>query len=63
MIPFKGKAKVAKAYKTPSKKMPGYLKGKGAAVPSGNGGTLGNRMPPDLGGDWQNVPYPSHNPK
>ncbi len=62
MIPFKGKTKVAKAFKTPSNKMPGYLKGKGAAVRSGNGGILGNRMPTDLGDGWENVPYPSKNP-
>jgi hypothetical protein len=63
MIPFKGKTKVAKAYKTPSNKMPGHLKGSGGAVRSGNGGILGNRMPTDLGGDWAKVPYPSQNPK
>lgn len=63
MIPFKGKTKVAKAYKTPSKEMPGYLKGNAAVVPCGNGRVLGNRMPTDLGGDWQDVPYPSKNPK
>ncbi len=64
MIPFKGKAKVAKAYKTPNSPMPGYLKGKGSAsADTGVGGVRGNRMPSDLTGEWQNVPFPSKNTK
>ena len=64
MIPFKGKTKVAKA-KVPSGDPFPYKGRKPGAAPArlGKPAAPPSKMPSDLGGDWQNVPYPSKNPK